>query len=321
MDIPVPGQSECFTPMRFATGNQPSRDLRLLNERQAILPLEPIAGADVHADLTQWPLRGLGVLSASLQGVRHGPLGRSGPCDQLYFGITVSGRSIVEQGGGTLALQDGDAVLLAPSDRFVMMHRGRVQFLGLRLPRAAVESHAGNVDRAMMRVIHRDTPALAPLTRYMRLVLESTHSSITELRPAVVRHVHELAASAIGFSQASAASAAGVGVRAARLRVIKAYVATRLTDPRLNVADVAGRHHITCRYVHKLFEYDGTTFSEFLLRLRLDRAHRALGDPAHAGFTISTIAFNAGFTDLSYFNRTFKRRFNATPSQVRRGDA
>jgi AraC-like DNA-binding protein len=32
---------------------------------------------------------------------------------------------------------------------------------------------------------------------------------------------------------------------------------------------------------------------------------------------VSTIAFEVGFGDLSYFNRTFKKRFGATPREIR----
>jgi AraC-like DNA-binding protein len=32
---------------------------------------------------------------------------------------------------------------------------------------------------------------------------------------------------------------------------------------------------------------------------------------------VSSVAFEVGFGDLSYFNRTFRRRFGATPSDVR----
>jgi AraC-like DNA-binding protein len=32
---------------------------------------------------------------------------------------------------------------------------------------------------------------------------------------------------------------------------------------------------------------------------------------------VSSIAFDVGFGDLSYFNRTFKKRFGATPREVR----
>jgi len=33
--------------------------------------------------------------------------------------------------------------------------------------------------------------------------------------------------------------------------------------------------------------------------------------------TVSSVAFEAGFGDLSYFNRAFRRRYGATPSDVR----
>ncbi|RUX33774.1 helix-turn-helix domain-containing protein, partial [Mesorhizobium sp. M7A.F.Ca.CA.002.09.1.1] len=36
-----------------------------------------------------------------------------------------------------------------------------------------------------------------------------------------------------------------------------------------------------------------------------------------AGRSITAIAYEAGFNDLSYFNRAFRRRYDATPSDVR----
>jgi AraC-like DNA-binding protein len=42
-----------------------------------------------------------------------------------------------------------------------------------------------------------------------------------------------------------------------------------------------------------------------------------LKDPHFAGHTISTIAFDSGFSELSYFNRTFRRAFRTTPTDIR----
>jgi AraC-like DNA-binding protein len=69
--------------------------------------------------------------------------------------------------------------------------------------------------------------------------------------------------------------------------------------------------------VRKLFEEEGTTFTEFVLESRLAQALQMLSDPRLAGRTISSIAFSLGFGDLSYFNRTFRRRFGAAPSEMR----
>jgi len=42
-----------------------------------------------------------------------------------------------------------------------------------------------------------------------------------------------------------------------------------------------------------------------------------LSDPRLGDRTIGSVAFDVGFGDLSYFNRAFRRRYDATPSEVR----
>jgi AraC-like DNA-binding protein len=80
---------------------------------------------------------------------------------------------------------------------------------------------------------------------------------------------------------------------------------------------VVARHGISARYVRKLFNDEGTSFSAFVLDARLAQAYRILSDPRFSGRAISTVAFECGFGDLSYFNRAFRRRYQASPSEIR----
>jgi AraC-like DNA-binding protein len=107
-------------------------------------------------------------------------------------------------------------------------------------------------------------------------------------------------------------------VRAARLAAVKADIEKHLTDASLTVATIAARHGISARYLHKLFEDEEMTYSQFLLDRRLALAYRTLRQPRSATRTISSIASDSGFGDLSYFNRTFRRRYGITPSGARR---
>ncbi|MEP6567346.1 MAG: helix-turn-helix domain-containing protein [Mesorhizobium sp.] len=59
------------------------------------------------------------------------------------------------------------------------------------------------------------------------------------------------------------------------------------------------------------------SFAERILELRLQRAHRMLSDRRKDGMRISEIALLSGFSDVSYFNRCFRRRFGSTPSGAR----
>lgn len=97
-----------------------------------------------------------------------------------------------------------------------------------------------------------------------------------------------------------------------------ADITANIDDCDLKAADVAQRQRVTARYVHKLFEREGLTFSAFVLDRRLSRAHRLLSEPRLADRMISSVACDVGFGDLSYFNRVFRRRYDATPSEIKR---
>jgi AraC-like DNA-binding protein len=74
---------------------------------------------------------------------------------------------------------------------------------------------------------------------------------------------------------------------------------------------------VTPRYVHLLLEETGKSFTHHVLERRLERAAALLRDLRWHNRKIADVAAAAGFNDLSYFNRAFRRRFGATPSDVR----
>jgi AraC-like DNA-binding protein len=88
-------------------------------------------------------------------------------------------------------------------------------------------------------------------------------------------------------------------------------------ERRLSPGAVAKRQGISDSYMRKLFEGEGTSFSQFVLGRRLEHARRMLTEPRWVHRNIASIAFDAGFGDLSYFNRTFKRCYGPTPSDMR----
>src|SRR6185312_5354568 len=132
-----------------------------------------------------------------------------------------------------------------------------------------------------------------------------------------VGYVQDLLALAIGPTADFADTARTRGLRAARLKLAKSWIASNSHRRDLSVAALAASLSVTPRYVQRLFESDGTTFSEFVLSQRLARAHRLLCEPQGGATAIANIAYDVGFGDLSYFNRRFRRQFGMTPRDVR----
>jgi len=210
----------------------------------------------------------------------------------------------------------GDAVVIDPDGgAFTVLRPGPCRLIGLRVPWHAVPSACG-AGQPPLRLVPADTAALRLLTRYLGSILAGPRPS-GQLTDAVVAHLTELIELSLLTPGSGALPARDRGVRAARLAAIKADIGRHLTDGSLSAAALAARHGITPRYLHKLFEDDAMTYSQYVLEQRLALACRRLRDPRLAGRTVSSIAHDAGFGDLSYFNRTFRRRYGVTPSGAR----
>jgi AraC-like DNA-binding protein len=238
----------------------------------------------------------------------------------LILNVKLSGGVVWFGRGREVNLHPGEAVLRSCAEPIVgrpMISRARERYFTLTLPRAALAPLVTNIDDAVLRLIPAGTGALKLLANYVAILGDDEALATQELRRLVVTQIYDLVALAIGATRDAAAIAQGRGVRAARLRAIKADIAERLAQDDLTVAAVASRQRVSESYVRKLFEGEGSSFSEWVLGERLIRAHRMLTDPRFADRSITSVAFDAGFGDVSYFNRSFRRRFGTTPSEIR----
>jgi AraC-like DNA-binding protein len=107
-------------------------------------------------------------------------------------------------------------------------------------------------------------------------------------------------------------------VRVERRAAILREIEKRIGDPGLSAITVASLLGITVRYVHLLLEETGVHFSHHVLDRRLEKAAALLRDPQWRDRLIIEIAAEAGFSDISHFNRAFRRKFRATPSVIRK---
>ena len=219
--------------------------------------------------------------------------------------------------GRTLNMGPGEAVILTGAEPASFGGPAQNSIKLLRVPARLLSPLVADLEGAYGRAIHASNPALRLLVTYLDLLEEAGTFALPELRRQVVVHIHDLIALAIGAMRGAAEIARNRGGRAARLRTIKEDIANCLDQPDLSVATIAARHRIKPRWVQRLFEGEETTFTEYVLAQRLVRAHRLLTDPRHASQKISTIALDAGFGDLSYFNRAFRRHYGVAPSGLR----
>ena len=311
-----------LTTFRLSTDDLPDKDrvamwrdhcCRVLMK----LDIEPIGDTRLEYSILARDLPGVRVMSTASSPVRiirtHEYLADGN--DDLVFIINQTGKTTVTARGRDVSLREGDALLMSASEVKVFDRHSYGGALSFRIPRPILSSMVTYVDDVVMQVIPYNTDALKLLAGYAAPLFNDMALATPEFRRTAVNHLHDLVALALGAARDGVA--VGRAIPAARLRMAKSYIAENSHRRDLSVGLVAAHLGLTPRNLQRLFESEGTTFSEFLLSQRLSRAHHMLTEPRLAQSSVGAIAYDAGFGDLSYFNRSFKRRFGVTPRDVR----
>jgi AraC-like DNA-binding protein len=236
--------------------------------------------------------------------------------DIVAVSILRSGEASATQFGQELIGGVGSASVLSGAEASVSTLHTDGSFITLALSRPAIAELAPDFAAAFGKPIPADDPALRLLIKYLDAVLAADELADANVARSVSAHILDLVALALGARGANAELGLG-GARAARLKALKADVMTMLGNNDLSSELIAGRHGISSRYVRKLFEQEGTSFTAFVLSERLTRIRRMLSEIRYAHLTIAQVAHACGFNDISYFNRAFRRHFSATPTDVR----
>src|SRR6185437_7198589 len=99
---------------------------------------------------------------------------------------------------------------------------------------------------------------------------------------------------------------------------VHSFIEQHLGEEDLSPGLVAAAHHVSVRYLHRLFEAEDTTVAAWIRRRRLDRCRRDLADPALSALPVSTVAAKWGITDPAHFSRLFRSAYGLPPAEYRR---
>lgn len=308
---------------RFSTNDIPAGDrLAVVNEviarHIAGRRFAPLADCELHAEIEAFELPDRLTVGAAryspVVGTRTGDLLDDGRDDYLLtlhtndHEVSVDGRPPVHVAAGAMML-----VSEAVSSRCFLPDTA-VKVLSLS--RRRLRDLAPRIELEAFHHAPATVPGLALVAGYADLLRANQPSNDRESELASA-HLYDLVALLLdGLVQGGAARNLS-GIRAARLELARRDIRNGLTDPDFNIAEAARRQAVSPRYIQQLFAGVGTSFSEVLREGRLDLAYRLLDETENLGRSISEIAFDTGFSDLSTFNRAFRRRFGLTPSDVR----
>jgi AraC-like DNA-binding protein len=285
--------------------------------------IDPIPGIPFQGSLEILPLeRGaVGTVAATFQrATRDAADIAANGLNSLILLLNI-GESPLQlvQGGRTAEFAAGDAVVYDLADPSVASASGQgiSRLLSIQVARELVRPQLAGFEDRLMVPIPAQSTALALARAYAETLLGPAGiGAPPNLTNLAGEHLAELVAVALAGAGESGAGPID-GVRAARLAVIMREIEHRFMDPDFSLTVLARRLGVTPRYVQALLAEVGSSFGNVLTENRLQRAYGMLEARRHAQLSVGEIAFACGFSTVSHFHRMFRRRFAATPGDVR----
>lgn len=230
--------------------------------------------------------------------------------EQFELSIILSGIQELAQAGRSAVLAPGDLVCMDSSRPYAVSSPDPFEMLVFAVPMVLLRPHVDLVRGRTATAIRAGDGLAALVAPFLRSVADglldgTVREDDADLGESIVDLVRGL------YADRGAR-------RPGLLAEVKATIELRLHEPDLRPAAIAATHFISVRYLHRLFEAEGVTVSEWIRARRLERCRRDLEDPALADETVLAIAGRWGLLNPGHFSRLFQAAYGCAPSAVRR---
>lgn len=238
---------------------------------------------------------------------------RADASNDLLLLTPLEGQVIVRQEGSECTIGPG-VVSVHVADRpydLRFQQPGRV--LVMQAPRRIVpsselvsrERRCTGVDGAIVRVFRAfATEAIAAANQLTSSERDELGVTASDLAVGV------LGATRPGFAESSAGSDY-------LFLSARSFIRSRLGDPELTPAVVAGSQGVSLRSLQTAFGNAGSSPAAFIRSERLRQSQRLLDDRRRTARSVAQIAHEVGYADPNVFIRAFKREFGRTPAAWR----
>ena len=315
---------ESFSTRGLTGGRKVAFWNELASDTFAALDVRPRDIEQFHGSLQRerlGPLTVMNVCSSAVR-IRHtrAHIGRMPMPSYLLLSPLEREMEISAEGASSIRVRAGEFCLIDHARTYDLRHGDSVRTFCVDIPRDRLEARLPAASQLVGRLMRPDSVSSKMLLALLRTLGSEVAHADNDAPGTMDSESLALGENLLSFVAATYSTCTLDGdSRGAQLRAkaCRVYIESRLTDPGLTPAEVARHVGISERYLRAAFAIEGESFSSHVLRKRLERCAELLAEPTLRGRTITEIAFQAGFNNLTYFGQAFKARYGLTPREYR----
>ena len=236
--------------------------------------------------------------------------------DIFLLSIQVAGSGRLVQDDKTAHLKPGDLALYDSTRPYQLLFDQHFEQYVLSLPGSLLRKRLNNAqDMTASKIATAQSGTARLLSHMVTELMESppTGGPIVDV---------SLADSLVGILVATLAENLGSlnlknDAGTVRRDRIKAYVMANLRDHELSIGKIAQTLGMTASTLHRAWEQEPDSLSNWIWSMRLKGAEQDLRRLACSSKTITEIAYHWGFSSSAHFSRTFRQHFGVPPKEAR----
>ena len=232
----------------------------------------------------------------------------------VAVGLQVSGTATFVQDGRRADVAEGDLVVYDTTRPYSFDYPQRFATHVFQLPRRTLGVSDSDIRQVTGNAIGTGDGFGAMLLPFLATLASSSAGYPPDVANRLAGNVVDLFATLIAER---AHPGTDPGARNHLLLRVRDHVNRNLGDPDLSPEGIARTHRISVRYLHRLFEGEGTTVGRFIRERRLEECGRELARRGRVAPTVSAVAQRWGFVNPAHFSRAFRAAYGVSPREWR----
>ncbi|MGW0843798.1 helix-turn-helix domain-containing protein [Streptomyces sp. NPDC002787] len=233
----------------------------------------------------------------------------------LFVGVRGTGVPLSDQ-VADVSLEPGDICFYDANRPPLLDFPERCRLKVFLVPREELGLEGSDIRQVVATPVARSSRLGTLLSPFLSELADTAVSAEPLVGELLARNAVNLLAT-LATERLGRAATGTPGGRSPLVARILRFVDEHLADADLSPEVIAGAHHISVRYLHKLFQDEGTSVGRWIQRRRLEECRRDLVLGVRNRRTIASVAGRWGFLSATHFSRVFRAAYGMSPSEWR----